>query len=437
MIHALIYARRDGSYGFYESTPGFPAEYRDAIAAICDNAEIVSIPEMYRTALRYAPLGRKYLLTVIFRNVAGKQDAALYHWNFVNYLMDGADADRFFRLPFRAAEANALQVSQNLLDNFRGCTLPADLGQYLFRPGAGESRQVTARISPAALMAGALYARKRPLESQLFIQLPDDPGSEIYALLDSLPPRLRREISFHTCVLFSRESHGVAICCCPAPILDRILTDGFGGCEMTQKYYHFFPDARGADRQDKRYLPLTQKLLKLPRALPLYHFLQHAIPSWEVYQRLAAVTEERNPLQQALKIIPEANLLELLPMTESLSLEQLQLLHRASARGSTLRKELSALVRSRGGGWLSRAKNCLQHGIPGWWQLLLFLAAAAGIIALQMGSVSLIPMPFPEAEGIWIDMQYVPELAESIGSVILAFAAGFFLRGAIGPRRDP
>ena len=106
MTHTIIYDNRTG-YRFYESSPDFPEQYKQDIATICSR---FTCGKTSASALRYAPLGEYYLLSVVFRCPHGSKfhDRSLYI--VVNFLMDDADANDFFSWPFSSLIPDAVEL---------------------------------------------------------------------------------------------------------------------------------------------------------------------------------------------------------------------------------------------------------------------------------------------------------------------------------------
>ena len=407
MIHAIVYAKWDGVLDFYESTPHFPEEYLPQIESICQQVGVGFVPGQQNYALRYAPLQDRYMLNVMLRNPGGGADEHRVHWNVLTFLLDAAEADRLFLLSYHDIRDNALAVSRALLGDFRKKVLPVELVEELLTGKARQERTIQSRIPAHVLMTAALYSKKESDPFRLFIQVPDDPAQELDLLLSSLPPLLRKDISFHSGVYFPEDSFGVSICCCTAPVLERLEATGFNGCEPGNIYYHYSGDVGRKNRVDERYTRRMQDLQKLHSRVMRYDILQFAISDWDTYLKMADVVHAKNALRETFRLLQDRDLENALEYARKLKLEplsQVELKRFLAVSGG--KPEMKRTLRSQRTEkpWLPLALPILEK---------ISIAGALPAVLLQM------------------DIQSEPALWKSILSLLLMLAAGCGLRGLL------
>lgn len=347
MTYAIIYANRDRGYGCYERSRGFPEKYEHMVDRISGFIGQSANTESERVDLRYSPLEDSYLLSVIFRVRNGNADECRPHNIIVHFLMDAETADEFFQMPFSAAADNAKKLAAAMLEQCSGKELPEGLDRYLLSGSGVALKTVKRKIYPAVALAGALYSRGKSPFCQLFAELTSDPIAEVQALLQDLPPRLRKLISFHTGVLSPGESRGVTLCISPAPKLRNMISNDFEGAERSNKYYCFPENANDGSNLDQRAVTKAGLLVKLPDRIPLYGLLQEAIWTWDEYFRLIEAFKQKNPLSAALGILPDERVAALLDDGGALDSEVLMLLERSAPKRSEVSRKARWLLRLR------------------------------------------------------------------------------------------
>ena len=300
MIQAIIYANR-GRFYLFERTPGFPDAFTEDIYRICGS--FTSGDGSCTTALRYQPLRDHYLLSVIFRLPNGNADERRPHSMAVNFLMDRQDADDFFAAPFTDAAHRAIQAADKLL-SFRDQPLPTDVCQSLISADQTATHGQASDIPLPLLLTGMSYGMYANISLQLFLQTAHSPVAALHNLIHFLPPKLRRELRFHTDCLAAAESHDITICF--SSILEKLVASNFSMGASTSKYWYY-----GSSQGHASYLnydtdPLMYRLLELPVKLPLYELLKPAITDWTVYRELSLLMKQDSPtLKDVLAVLPD------------------------------------------------------------------------------------------------------------------------------------
>lgn len=323
MIHAIIFSKQNGVLDFYQSTPQFPREYLPQIRQVCDRVGAGYVSAQQEYALRYAPLRDYGMLQVMIRNQGNEIDERRVHWNVVTYLLEESDTFRFFLLPFRTAQRNAVALTSALLRAPRGLPLPADLGLRLLAQSNTPGTEENGNIPVQVLLRAAFYGKGTLKNDRLFIQTPGDSALELEHMLQALPPFLRRDISFHTCVYSPEDTRGVSICCCAPPLLERLESSGFNGCEAGNIFFHYSGDSGRKNRSDSRLAEEMCALLQLRDRVVRFDILQFAIRDWNTYLELSKVRERKSALREALSILKDENLEQALEIARELKLEPL------------------------------------------------------------------------------------------------------------------
>ena len=331
MIHAIHFANR-GGFDLFESTKGFPEEFKEEIRTICN--KLVGSKEEHGPALRYMPLKNRYLLTVIFRVHGGNGDEARSHVTAVNFLMDDSDADAFFELPFRTTANNAISVAREL-EGVREEPWPDNLRKRLLQKIEDPSTEYRSETPLSTLLIGVGYGMAKTVGKQLFLQTREDPITELHNLIRFLPPRLCRDLRFHTDCLNASETSGITICY--SSRLDDLLSGDFrNGPDKMKRYWYFSPSFEKKSNVDEEIEVITQRMVALPQRIPLYEvLLKRCITSWESYQALSSLLGE--PLEPTLKnilqVLPDQELSRVIP-DAPLSVQNLQALKKAAPRKS-------------------------------------------------------------------------------------------------------
>lgn len=412
MIHAIIFAKQNGVLDFYQSTPRFPAECMPQIRQVCQRVGAGYVSARQDHALRYAPVRGYGMLQVMLRDYGNEIDERRVHWSVVTYLLEQEDAFRFFLLPFRRAQRNALDLSNALLRARRGLPLPEDLGLRLLAGGPVPAADPEGRIPDGVLLRAAFYGRDGQKNDRLFIQTPGDPALELERLLEALPPFLRRDISFHTGVCFPEDSYGVSICCCPPPLLERLEASGFNGCEAGNIFFHYPEGSGRKSRIDPGFAEEAEALLRLREQAPRYDILQYAIRDWDTFRALGSLREGRSFLRDMLRLLRDEDLQEALRIAGALELEPLSKrelkLFLGAARGKT---ESRRSMRALRGSFFEPVR-----------------LAAAGCAAALLLVLTL-----------WCSSAGAPALWKTILASVLAFLAGYTLKGIVPlpDRKDP
>lgn len=340
MIHAVIFANRKHGNQLYDRTPNFPA---DAAAKIYELCISQSIPDALNDAspvLRYQPLDSHFLLSVIHRMPRGNAFEARAHVICVNFLMDAAEADRFFRIPFLQAADAVKDTAQKLLELQTDVLPRSTCGEFL-RLSPAEAMPCRGKTPLAILMMGACHSLERKRTKQLYLQSGCSAEEELNNLLRVLPPPLRKQLSFHTGCVSARECRNLGICYCHERFLRNIVASDFEGGPRAAKYWYFADESGQESKLDEQNRTLVNRLIQIPERLPLYDLLRDAITDWDVYRELSLLVSDHPKLEMVLQQLPEE---EVLRVIRSGSADELQLvqLAKAAGAGSAIRKAAKA-----------------------------------------------------------------------------------------------
>ena len=277
MTHTIIYDNRKG-YRFYESSPNFPKQYEQDITTICSR---FTCGNTCASALRYAPLGEYYLLSVVFRCPHGSKfhDRSLHI--VVNFLMDDAEANAFFSRPFSAAYDAVILYAAQLYANYANARKPLPAGLHMEtwndllasstqntpdflttfqeltsldliawkqnpQDGLYDPPLYTSLVNPADaamsldwLLASVLYHEKNQITHQIYVGINSPVAREIQLLQEALPVTLRKHMTFHTDLLSDKESHGITLNFCTVNQLDYIKSLDYQEGPGTNKHTFF------------------------------------------------------------------------------------------------------------------------------------------------------------------------------------------------------
>lgn len=309
MIYAIVFANRaERGYAFYEHSKDFPPEYLESIAQI---SNCMSGTQKYAAsfpAVRYAPLQDRYLLTLILRRPNGSADQTRSHCICVHFLLDAGDADAFFSVPVDIGLQRAAGLMNSILAD-RQIPSSDELCETLLSPAEGlRSMHFLPR---SVLLLGAIFSQTQPPTRQLFVAANTSSVQELDYLLSMLPPTLRKDLSFHTDIATAQESRGIALNFCTGKTLLDLVNSGFPGSQNTDKFWHNFSDSELADSPDTRLLHQCQTLLDR-EDIPMYHKLYLAVDTWETYWNFLNASLSPTPLESALAVLPEQNLIRLI-----------------------------------------------------------------------------------------------------------------------------
>lgn len=299
--YILYFNHSDQGYDFYDQSQSFPTAYRRELQDICVRIEEPKSTVGNTVALRYSPLRDRYLWSVIFRQPGGDGQQNRGVTTVVNLLMTAEQADRAFReKPDRLlwnieAEARALLKKLNI---------PVVAG-------AQQAVSAQSKIPAVQLLNAASYVSRASLSKQAYFvtEMPILP--EVAAMLEVLPPKLRKTVSFHTGIQSTRESIGIAVSfCTPMMMEDAIRSNLSGGQNNTNKYLYYFYtsgecDSRQADtsgiRESRQLLNALQQPLYPEQFNPL---MLEYIESWKQLEALAAQDTPEDALDLLLETVP-------------------------------------------------------------------------------------------------------------------------------------
>ena len=348
MTHTIIYDNRTG-YRFYESSPDFPEQYKQDIATICSR---FTCGKTSASALRYAPLGEYYLLSVVFRCPHGSKfhDRSLYI--VVNFLMDDADANDFFSWPFSAAYDAVILYAAQLYANYAKAQIPLPTGLHMetWQDLLVSSAQNTpdfltkfqeltyldliawkqkhhdvlyghplypTKVNPADtamsldwLLASVLYNKKNQITHQIYVGINSPVAREIQLLQEALPVTLRKLMTFHTDLLSDKASHGITLNFCTVNQLDTIKSLDYQEGPGTNKHTFFARTGTKAVKEstiiETHIHPQCEQIANvISRVSPgIYQLVVKGITSRDDFMKLAGLENNDMMLMQLLSIIP-------------------------------------------------------------------------------------------------------------------------------------
>lgn len=311
MIHTIIYENRQfaGGYDLYRSSDQFPTDMIRDIRTVCEYANSAgNIGQSY--CLRCQPLKNRYLLSVIVRQSQGNDYSSRSVHQIVNFLMDDEEACRLLDLPFAQTWPQLIQHVNGLLASPYDC-LPG--GLPFLDQAPDPAYKPDHRFSQATLLAAASYCRSNAKpRSQAYFGTDGDLLADIDMLMQCLPRKLRKDISFQVGILNVSESAGTALNFNTMDIIAKMQQNDFMGGPSSNKYvyypgaysgssYVFKPDSKAA----KEYGAIWQAL----QELPFQKLLLQCINSWEDFQKLGMLAVSKNYHTAALKLVPQEELI--------------------------------------------------------------------------------------------------------------------------------
>lgn len=350
MTHLIIYDNREG-YRFYEASHNFPGQYKREIEEICRTLTCGSV---CKPALRYTPLRDRFLLSVIFRCPEGStfQKRGLYI--VVNFLMEADDADHLFSHPFSAVHDAVIQYAASLYTQYadtdeflptglqmerwqlfteetsRSLPLPfyqkfshlthIDLEKWKsekkspYYPQPMDSKNV---VMPRSWLLSSVLYHNYAVPHQVYVGLHTRPSWEIQWLQESLPVKLRKDMTFHTDVISDCESHGITLNFSDVESLHTMQTKGFQGGPATTKHTFFsagsFAKAeKDASPTEQQFHPKSEKISQVISQIPfgIYQIIAKSIHTWDAFLKLAELNDTEEILPQIFQIIPKERLLD-------------------------------------------------------------------------------------------------------------------------------
>ena len=322
MVHAIIYDNIPGiGWDLYGRTRNFPTAYE---------AEIQHVGEYFRagngniesTAIRYAPLQDKYLLSWVVRHpVTGIGDSRAYY-SVVNFLMDAEDADQMFRIPFVHAHEKIEDIARELWES-KLMELP---NRWWLEDAAvqkQEKREELYDVPRTVMLACGLYSGRKKYP-QIYLEA-RDPWLEINWLQTFTPFSLRKQLSFCVGLEKLQESKNVILNFVTNISLNQLRNDSnTDGAPMSTKYW----GSEGFQDYDmmaecERILRTTDKLPK-----PIKLLLKHAVDDWYAYEKLAEKDKLIPALQCLLSGIKESRWISALNKVK-MDRESLEMLEKA------------------------------------------------------------------------------------------------------------
>ncbi|MBR3837655.1 MAG: hypothetical protein IKJ74_05845 [Clostridia bacterium] len=232
----IIYAGGSSGYQLYDGSSDFPKEYSAKIENLYANGRIVQEPldrERDYRCLRFAPLGDRFLFSVIYKGYGGNGDAR-GNAATVNWLFDPFEADDFFAAGFRGRMVDLIAESDSIVIE-RGYEIP-------LKKVALKGAFMPTFNAQSALFSAAYYSTLRTENERIKVQTyvgcncEEDILNHLCRLYDCLPPKMRRLVSFHAGASSAAETKDAVL----VLMLDDILRpmnrkDDFYGAPMVDR----------------------------------------------------------------------------------------------------------------------------------------------------------------------------------------------------------
>lgn len=309
MVHAAIFDNRQnaGGHNIYETTPGFPESYKNRIFQVCDRMQI---DDYGRWALRYAPLGDLFLLTVCFRRREGSDFQERAHCQGVNFLLDRREANALLAEPLRAEDVVAM-AEQCFKENL--AHVSEAWAWYLNNMGYQRNMKADATDLPAEMWEPLLHSCvTHGKNSQLFVDY-DDPELLLYIVHEYLPPHLRIGLPFLINSVALKECHDVELIFCLPGYLDTIKNSQDGQGLYTDKIFLQWDKQNrrwiGADQRKATQVNLVKNLRTLMEEFSpnVTDTLLSSIHTWKDLEEVCKVTTQKSNLHKALEYLAKQN----------------------------------------------------------------------------------------------------------------------------------
>ena len=324
MEYILYYNHPERGYGFHDSSADFPVKHRQKVWEVCNNTS-EPVPGVAAVALRGEPMSDCYLLSVIFRQPEGNGVQNRGVNTIVSYLLPFQEADESFLKPMqmlRKAESLAVEYLQEQ-------NIPIDEG--LMSLDAKTSHV----IGDAQLLNAAAYSGSR--KKQAYFALQSSALPEVAAMLNLLPPKLRKSISFHTGVQSARESVDIYANFGSRRMIEGLGRSGFdGGQGDTDKYLYVFDEDGSCESSGSDMIGIqnSHRLLNAMKNIPCPNvfcpLLLDDIETWEEMDQLLQLDCD-DALSMALELAPRDQLLSVL-QDSNVPKAELQMILQAAER---------------------------------------------------------------------------------------------------------
>ncbi|MBR7164976.1 MAG: hypothetical protein IKD18_01740 [Clostridia bacterium] len=306
----IIYSGGSSGYQLYGGSPDFPEEYSEKIANLYANGRIVQDPvkkERDYRCFRFAPLGDRYLFSVIYKGYGGNGDE---RGNFatVNWLLDPFEADTFFEADFRKGMTEVIAASDSIVMEM-GYEIPLN-------KAVPKEDFVPTDRAQSALLAAAYHSTLRAENEKIKVQTyvgcsrEEDILNHLFWLYDRLPLKMRRFVSFHAGASSAAETKDAVLVLIHDDILRPMnRNDGFFGAPMVDRMIlsdDTFSGGAGLPEAAERYAQIPDS--KKEKLLDLLSSSDDAELFWEL-----ANTENYNDLFSPLKlfsVLPEEIVLD-------------------------------------------------------------------------------------------------------------------------------
>ncbi len=211
MAQYIIYSGGANGYKLYAAHPDFPEEYREQVEALYVRQRIATGADALLHCYRFAPLKDRYIFSVIYKGCVCEGERRPF-FATVNWLFTAQEADEFLGRNVQTGFARLAQQSDEIL-LANGYTFPKT------QPIVSDYRESITVNAQKALLTAAYNAMRastdedKTLSAQVFLGCAQGESlfSPIFWLLNVIPPRMRRHISFHIGAVSAEETQGVSV----------------------------------------------------------------------------------------------------------------------------------------------------------------------------------------------------------------------------------
>ena len=307
----IIYTNdRVHGYGFGKRSEQFPPAYEELVHDICGTVSDPQGVEDDSVAIRYSPVGERFLFSFIFRKPHGDSVQPRGHNTVVNLLLSAEEADELFSRPTDYMLRQLTAYAAHLVKE------PArwkEVGMPEESVGWDREVCVFGAVPAAELLAGAALSETvegdRP--QQLFIALDGDPLQELKTLMCHLPEQLRKQVRFHTGIISAQESCGIALNFATSEKLRQIIAGHYDRAQSSDK---FVWGIEGGDWSVSADVAAAAAHCAGIESLPADDFLRpllmDTVGDWTTWRAWRDVDDDAFRLERTLALIPAERIRE-------------------------------------------------------------------------------------------------------------------------------
>lgn len=301
----IIYTNdRVRGYGFEKRSEDFPVRYEELVHDICSTVSDPQGIEDDSVAIRYSPVGQRFLLSFIFRKPHGDAVQPRGHNTVVNLLLSDEEADELFSRPTDYMLRQMTAYAAHLVKE------PArwkEVGVTEEGIGWAEKQSTFGAVPAAELLAGAALSETvegdRP--KQLFVALDSDPLQELKTVMCHLPEPLRKQVRFHTGIISAQESRGIALNFAATERLQQIVGGNYHRAQSSDKFVWGLEGGEWSGSAEVAAAAAHCAGMKdLPAAQFLRPLLMDTVGDWATWRAWRDIKDDASRLDRTLALIP-------------------------------------------------------------------------------------------------------------------------------------